>query len=82
MKRTEMTSQVTAELQHIPKWPGDQQKRLRALYNMSRRHSLGRNADREKNANEVLQECIEFMKQSSPNVEVHYDKDFFEGRVK
>lgn len=78
MQLKEMLSQVGAELAHIPNWPEPQSK-LRMLYNMERRRSLGRNARHQKSPSQVLAECIAFLKTNCPNYEFKYDREFFAG---
>jgi hypothetical protein len=82
MTRKEVNDQVAAELAHIPDWPGEHQKQLRMAYNAVRRASLGKEVAVKLSANEVLQDCINRMRENDPNVQVNYDKAFFEGRAK
>ncbi len=79
MTRAEMQATVSAELAHIPQWPGEHQNMLRMFYNALRRHSLGRKARGVKSARDVLQECIAVLRETVPGAEVHYNKAFFEG---
>lgn len=67
---------VLEELKHIPKgaYP---QGLLRAYYWGMRMNSLGKKAETKKNAKEVLQEGISFLRQDYPDFEFEYDNDFF-----
>ncbi len=77
MHMTKMRSQVRAELAHIPDWPKPQQSELRMQYWARRMHSLGKKAQGEKTAFEVLQECLEHLKREYPEFQFQYDAAFF-----
>jgi hypothetical protein len=80
MTTKELTAQVAAELQHIPEWPGEDQNQLRFMYNAVRRASLGKKVAVKPGPNEVLQECIARLRQINPNIQLNYDKAFFEAK--
>ena len=77
MKLTEMRAQVDAELGHIPEGPGEHQSLLRMSFNASRMHSLGRNATKEESATEVLQGCMESIRNRHSGARFCYDEEFF-----
>lgn len=82
MRLKEMRSQVQEELNHIPGWPKEPQNQLRMLYWSARMKSLGKKAEGNKTAFEVLQECIEFLRHADPKLEFAYDKTFFRRKAK
>lgn len=75
-KLKEMRNKVLNELEHIPK-SSVPQGELRAIYWISRMHSLGKKAKINQNAHEVLQECIKFLQKDYPNFKFDYDEKFF-----
>ena len=75
-KLKQMRETVLKELEHIPNWPGPQAE-LRMVYWSRRMHSLGRKADRQKTAKEVLEESIDSLKRDYPNFRFEYDAEFF-----
>lgn len=78
MKLAEMHAKAAAELEHIPDWPGEHQKELRAMYKMLRMHSLGRDATKKgQTAPDVLRDSIEFVKKDHPDAVLHYDRKLF-----
>ncbi len=79
MRITEMRSQVRAELAHIADWPQPEQSDLRMLYWSKRMHSLGKKAERNQSAFDVLQACIEILQPDYPSVHFQYDDAFFRG---
>jgi hypothetical protein len=79
LKLKQMRAKVLGELQFIPDWP-DPQGELRMVYWMRRMNSLGKKATTEKNAKEVLMECIIYLKKDYPNFRFKYDKKFFDKR--
>jgi hypothetical protein len=77
-----MTAQVAAELDHIPKWPGEYQNELRLLYNAVRRASLGKTVATKRSAGEVMQDCLARMERIHPGAQFNYDKGYFEEAAK
>jgi hypothetical protein len=77
MSPNEMTTQVDAELRNIPKSEGAQNL-LRVYYNIARRQSLGKNVSPKPSAKKVLLDCIDKLRRTNPDVDLHYDKSFFE----
>jgi hypothetical protein len=72
-----MRQKVLDELSHIPKG-NSAQNELRLIYFNRRMHSLGKRANNEKTAKDVLMESIARIKEEYPNFEPVYDKEFFE----
>ena len=72
-----MRQKVLKELEHIPKG-NNAQNELRLIYFNRRMHSLGRKANEEKTAKDVLIESIALIKEDYPNFEPRYDREFFE----
>jgi len=82
-KLNQMREKVKEELEHIPDFPKPQ-KDLRMVYWGFRMNSLGKNAERIKTAEEVLNECIEYLRNNDGvylrkgnNYKFLYDKEFF-----
>jgi len=67
---------VQAELEHIPRWP-EPQGELRMAYWRYRMNSLGKKANREKTAREVLTESIASLRRDYPEITFEYDEGFF-----
>lgn len=78
-KLKQMRKMVLEELKHIPDWP-DPQGELRMLYWARRMNSLGKKAKTEKNAKEVLKECISFLKKEYKDFDFKYNEKFFSTR--
>lgn len=79
-KLKQMRKKVLEELEHIPKGSLPQGE-LRAMYWMQRMNSLGKKTKVNKIAEEVLEECISYLKKDYPNFEFKYDKEFFKSAV-
>ncbi len=77
MKLVEMREQVLAELDHIPKRPKPDQSYLRMFYFTSRMSSLGKKAEGEMSAFDVLQQTIEYLKKERPGSKFVYEETFF-----
>ena len=71
-----MRSIVLNELKYIPKGAFPQGE-LRAMYWMQRMHSLGKKVTEKRSAKDVIQSCIEYLKEDYPNYIFQYDKNFF-----
>jgi len=78
-----MREKVLEELEHIPSTPKPQ-KDLRMIYWSRRMHSLGKKAEGNKSARQVLDECVNFLREyggsfllKGSDYEFLYDKDFF-----
>ncbi len=67
---------VSEELKHIPDWP-EPQNYLRMNYHTRRMNSLGKKAECEQTAKEVLEECISDLKDDYPDSQFLYEEDFF-----
>ena len=78
MERAEILRQVALEMEHIPKWPGEHQGLLRAIYRMMRANSLGVNAKEKVNASGVLHRCIAILWRDAPTARIDYDRTFFD----
>lgn len=77
MERADALEQVTAELTHIPWWPGEYQGMLRAIYRMFRANDLGEKGMR--SAGEVLHRCVAIIWRDVPGARINYDQEFFDG---
>jgi hypothetical protein len=77
----QMNAKVDEELKHIPEWPNPQpQGELRAIYQNTRMNGLSEKAEIKHTANEVLQQCIDFLRANHPGYEFLYDAEFFRQR--
>ena len=76
-KLKQMREIVLRELEHIPDWP-EPQGELRMVYWRLRMHSLGRRANKQKTAKEVLEESISSLKGDYPDFKFEYDEQFFD----
>ena len=79
LKLSEMRDLVLQEMDHLPRWPKEQQSILRAVYWSARMNSLGKKADFPNDRSEVLQKCLESLAKDHPEVEFQYDEAFFSG---
>jgi hypothetical protein len=77
MDRTDKMKQVAAELEHIPRWPGEYQSQLRSIYQLLRMNSLG--AKKAGSAGDVLRRCLALIRWDVPGAQVRYDRGFFGG---
>jgi hypothetical protein len=77
MDRAEKLKQVAAELEHIPRWPGEYQGQLRSIYRLLRLNSLGEK--KAARAGEVLRRCLALIWWDVPGARVRYDRVFFDG---
>ena len=82
MTLKEMREQVLQEMEHIPKHPKPHQSDLRMGYFLARMHSLGKKSKTDRTAFEVLQECIEILKKTTPAAEFRFDATFFKPKAK
>lgn len=82
MNLKEMRAKVLQELEHVPKHPKGCQGDLRMVYFAARMHSLGKKAEEEKTAADVLHECIKLLRKHHPGIEFQYDTKFFKPRKK
>jgi hypothetical protein len=73
----EIHDQIGTELAYIPKGSDHKQGMLRALYQMGRMKSLGKNAAGRQSAYDVLQSSLAAAKQALPEYEFRYDQEFF-----
>ncbi len=76
-KLAEMRNKVLSELSRIPDWPKPQQSMLRMAYWVLRMKSLGKKAEKNQTAYEVLLDCVAEWQKSYPGYEFKYDKVFF-----
>jgi hypothetical protein len=75
MERADVLEQIAAELTHIPRWPGEHQGLLRAIYRLFRANNL--RAPRAASAKEILHRCIATIQRDYPIAQVEYDQAFF-----
>ena len=75
-KLKQMRAKVKEELEHIPQWP-EPQGELRMIYWSRRMHSLSDKVVQKQTANEVLKECINYLRNDYPDFEFRYDTEFF-----
>jgi hypothetical protein len=76
MNRTDVLKQIAVELEHIPRWPGDYQGMLRAVYLMQRAKSLGgKGPGRTK---DILHCCLTTVRRDFPDARFEYDRGFFD----
>jgi len=75
-KLRQMREEVLKELQYIPDWPFPQGE-LRMAYWSRRMNSLGKKATVKKNATQVIEECITYLKKDYKDFEFKYDENFF-----
>lgn len=78
----QMRAQVAEELKHIPKHPKPIQGELRMVYQTLRMHSLGKKADKEQSARDVLLEAKKFLRKDNPTAKLDYDEDYFAAKPK
>jgi hypothetical protein len=79
MKKEQMNKIVSEELEHIPK-KDLQQNILRSQYQMTRMHYLGKKAEKELSALEIITKCILDLKKEFPDYKFTYDETFFSQR--
>jgi hypothetical protein len=77
MQRADVLEQVAAELTHIPRWPGEHQGLLRAIYQLLRENDL--RAPRVVGAGEILHRCIAIIWRDYPTARIKYERAFFHG---
>ena len=73
----EMRDLVLQEMDHIPRWPKEQQSYLRAAYWFWRMNSLGKKAEVPNDRAAVMQKCLASLAKDHPRVEFFYDEAFF-----
>ena len=78
MKQPDLIATIDEELGHVPKYPKDHQSELRMYYNLARRISLGKKAERERTRQEVMRRCVEDLKARHPDYEPSFDREYFE----
>lgn len=78
----QMRAIVAEELKHIPKHPKPIQGELRMVYQTLRMNSLGKKAEREKTARDVLLEAVKTVKTANPAAKLEYGKEFFAAKPK
>ena len=73
-KLAEMRELVLQEMDHLPRWPKEQQSHLRLVYWTLRMNSLGKKADVPNDRSQVLQRCLESLAKEHLGVEFKYDE--------
>jgi hypothetical protein len=77
MERADVLEQIAAELTHIPRWPGEYQGLLRAIYRLFQANNL--REPRAVSAKEILHRCIATICRDYPTARIEYDRTFFHG---
>jgi hypothetical protein len=75
----QMRELVLQELDHIPRWPKEQQSYLRSAYWFWRMNSLGKKAELPNDRAAVLQHCLDRLAKEHPGEEFSFDAAFFGG---
>lgn len=79
---SEMRDVVLQEMDHIPRWPKEQQSYLRQAYWLLRMNSLGKKPQVANDRSAVLQKCLDTLAKDHAGVEFQYDQAFFKSAKK
>lgn len=75
----EMREVVLRELDHIPRWPREEQGYLRQAYWSWRMRSLGKKATIENSPAAAMTAALASLGQDFPGMKFEYDQRFFKG---
>src|SRR5262249_35697958 len=74
----QMRELVLQEMDHIPRWPKQQQSFLRQTYWLCRMNSLGKKAEVANDRSAVMNWCLETLAKQHPGIDFQYDSAFFD----
>ena len=72
MSLPDMREIVLQEMDHIPRWPKEQQSELRMEYWLRRMNSLGKKAEIPDDRSQVMRKCLESVKKRFPGADFSY----------